>query len=129
MTVIEVDAVNHEPLTVDEIQIYAGQRYSFVLTADQTIDNYWIRALPNVGTLSFDGGINSAILRYDGAAEVEPTTTQSTSTAVLAETDLVPLEDLAAPGEAVAGGVDVAINFDFSFVSLLHRHGCASATI
>ena len=31
MTIIEVDAVNHQPLTVDEIQIYAGQRYSFIV--------------------------------------------------------------------------------------------------
>ncbi|KAG6889801.1 hypothetical protein C0992_004066 [Termitomyces sp. T32_za158] len=29
--VIEVDGVNHEPLLVDSIQIYAGQRYSFVV--------------------------------------------------------------------------------------------------
>ena len=32
MTVIEVDAVNHEPLVVDSIQIFAGQRYSFVVS-------------------------------------------------------------------------------------------------
>ncbi|KAJ6596336.1 laccase [Mycena vulgaris] len=44
MTIIEADSVNTEPLTVDTIQIcthstpVAGQRYSFVMTADQTID-------------------------------------------------------------------------------------------
>ena len=32
MTVIEADAVNHEPVTVDSIQILAGQRYSFVVS-------------------------------------------------------------------------------------------------
>ena len=32
MTVIEADAVNHEPVVVDSIQIYAGQRYSFVVS-------------------------------------------------------------------------------------------------
>ena len=31
MTVIEADSVNHEPVTVDSIQIYAGQRYSFIV--------------------------------------------------------------------------------------------------
>ena len=31
MTVIEVDSVNHEPVVVDSIQIYAGQRYSFIV--------------------------------------------------------------------------------------------------
>ncbi|KAM5539727.1 hypothetical protein V8D89_006540 [Ganoderma adspersum] len=115
MTVIEADAVNHKPLTADSIQIFAGQRYSFVLVADQAVNNYWIRALPSGGTTTFDGGINSAILRYDGAAEVEPTTNQTTSTAPLAETDLIPLDGAPAPGDASVGGVDYALNLDFSF--------------
>ena len=33
MTVIEADGVNHEPVTVDSITIYAGQRYSFIVRA------------------------------------------------------------------------------------------------
>ncbi|KAI0771657.1 laccase B [Trametes elegans] len=115
MTVIEADAVNHEPVTVDSIQILAGQRYSFVLTADQDIDNYWVRALPSGGTVTFDGGLNSAILRYSGAAEIEPTTEESTSVLPLNETDLVPLDSPAAPGEAVEGGVDYAMSLSFSF--------------
>lgn len=31
MTIIEADGVNHDALTVDEIQIFAGQRYSFIV--------------------------------------------------------------------------------------------------
>ena len=31
MTIIEVEGINVTPLTVDEIQILAGQRYSFVV--------------------------------------------------------------------------------------------------
>ncbi|OBZ71971.1 Laccase-4 [Grifola frondosa] len=116
MTVIEVDAVNHEPLVVDSIQIFAGQRYSFVLTADQTVDNYWIRADPSFGNTGFVNGINSAILQYSGAANgTDPTSTQTTSIAPLVETNLVPLENAAAPGEAVAGGVDYALNLVFNF--------------
>nr|Q99055.1 RecName: Full=Laccase-4; AltName: Full=Benzenediol:oxygen oxidoreductase 4; AltName: Full=Diphenol oxidase 4; AltName: Full=Urishiol oxidase 4; Flags: Precursor [Trametes villosa]AAB47734.1 laccase [Trametes villosa] len=115
MTIIEADAVNHEPLTVDSIQIYAGQRYSFVLTADQDIDNYFIRALPSAGTTSFDGGINSAILRYSGASEVDPTTTETTSVLPLDEANLVPLDSPAAPGDPNIGGVDYALNLDFNF--------------
>ena len=118
MTVIEVDGVNHEPLVVDEIQIFAGQRYSFVLTADQAIDNYWLRAVPNKGTTGFEGGINSAILRYDGAADIEPTTNQTTSVLALNETDLVPVDDVTPPGTAEVGGVDYALNLVTSFVSL-----------
>ncbi|KAK0184152.1 multicopper oxidase-domain-containing protein [Armillaria mellea] len=75
MSIIDVDNVNHEPYTVYQIQIFASQRYSFVLTANQKVDNYWIRALPSVGTSRYTNGINSAsILRYSGGPEVEPAT-------------------------------------------------------
>lgn len=32
MTIIEVDGVNHRPLVVDSIDIFAGQRYSFIVS-------------------------------------------------------------------------------------------------
>ncbi|KAL4252548.1 Laccase [Abortiporus biennis] len=115
MTIIEVDGVNHQPLQVDSIDIYAGQRYSFVLEANQAVDNYWIRANPGIGSTGFDGGINSAILRYSGADAVEPTTNQTTSTSPLAETSLVPLENPGAPGTHAAGGADLALNLAVTF--------------
>ncbi|KAJ6492648.1 laccase [Mycena vulgaris] len=118
MTIIEADSVNTEPLTVDSIQIFAGQRYSFILTADQTVDNYWIRTVANGGTAGFDNGINSAILRYVGADEVDPVTEVTESAVPLVETDLHPLVATAVPGTAVSGGADVvmnlAVSLDFS---------------
>ncbi|KAF9477937.1 laccase [Pholiota conissans] len=118
-TIIEVDGVNTQPLVVDSIQIFAGQRYSFVLNTNQTVDNYWIRALPNVGTQGFDGGVNSAILRYYGADDVDPTTT-STASNLLLETSLHPLTNAAAPGVASPGAADVNLNMNiqFSFTDL-----------
>ncbi|KAJ6585758.1 yellow laccase [Mycena capillaripes] len=113
-TVIEVDGVNHAPLTVDSIQIYAGQRYSFVLNANQPINNYWIRTVANGGTAGFDNGINSAILRYVGAPIVDPSTNATTAVAPLAETNLHPLVPTPVPGTAVAGGADVALNLVIS---------------
>ncbi|KAI0822637.1 phenoloxidase [Trametes gibbosa] len=115
LTVIEADAVNTQPLEVDSLQIFAGQRYSFVLEANQAIDNYWIRADPLSGTTGFSGGLNSAILRYDGASPEEPTSTQGESTKPLKETDLYPLQAMPVPGSPVSGGVDKAINFAFAF--------------
>jgi len=113
-TIIEVDSINVEPYTVDQIQIFAGQRYSFVLTASQPVDNYWIRAEPNIGSVGFDGGLNSAILRYSGAAEVDPTTSSTVSNAML-ETSLRPLTNPGAPGVAEVGAADVNINLDIQF--------------
>ncbi|KAL4242549.1 Laccase [Abortiporus biennis] len=100
------------------ITVESGKRYRFRLismSSNQAVDNYWIRANPGIGSTGFDGGINSAILRYSGADEVEPTTNQTTSTSPLAETDLIPLESPGAPGNATAGGVDYALNLEFTF--------------
>ncbi|THV03708.1 laccase lcc5 [Dendrothele bispora CBS 962.96] len=119
MTVIEADGVNHQPLAVDQIQIFAAQRYSFILNANQSVHrDSWIRANPSTGTTGFSGGINSAILRYVGADETsEPGTPEVTRTNPLVEANLVPLENPGAPGNPEQGGVDVALNLEFTFAS------------
>ncbi|KAJ7046141.1 laccase 2 precursor [Mycena alexandri] len=111
MTIIEVDGVNHQPLTVDSIQIFAGQRYSFVLNANQPVSNYWVRAQPNSGNTGFVNATNSAILRYAGASTCDPTTS-STSKQPLLETALHPLVPSIVPGKHVRGGADK--NFVFN---------------
>uniref|UniRef100_G0WM60 laccase n=2 Tax=Ganoderma TaxID=5314 RepID=G0WM60_9APHY len=115
LTVIEADGVETYPVTVNAIEIFAAQRYSFVLTANQTIDNYWIRANPNLGNLGFADGINSAILRYDGANAVEPVTSQQSTQILLKETDLHPFIPRWTPGRPEPGGVDLALNMAFDF--------------
>jgi FtsP/CotA-like multicopper oxidase with cupredoxin domain len=40
LTIIEADGISTSPLVVDSIQIFPGQRYSFVLEANQPVDNY-----------------------------------------------------------------------------------------
>lgn len=116
MTIIEVDGVNVVPLLVDSIQVFAGQRYSFVLSANQPVGNYWIRAAPQDESSGggapggFAGGINSAILRYAGAPVADPTTAQTPSVLPLLETNLHPVQNPAAPGLPVPDGADVSIN-------------------
>ncbi|KAG6819300.1 hypothetical protein H0H93_013218 [Arthromyces matolae] len=116
MTIIEVDGVNHQPLQVDAIQIFAGQRYSVVVTANQPVGNYWLRAQSSAGPTDFSGGVNSAILRYQGAASAEPTT-NSTISNQMAETSLVPLVSPGAPGGS--GPADVSLNLDIAFANAL----------
>ncbi|KAI0676138.1 TvLac7 [Trametes maxima] len=118
MTIIEADGENTQPLKVDKIEILVAQRYSFILEANQPVNNYWIRAQPdrqNLNATGFANGINSAILRYKGAPIAEPNTTQSPSVAFLRETDLHPLTNPAAPGHPYKGGVDYALNLDLNF--------------
>lgn len=40
MTIIEADGVETQPLIVDSLVIFAGQRYSIIVEANQTIGNY-----------------------------------------------------------------------------------------
>ena len=114
-TIVEVDGNNVQPLLVDSIQIFAGQRYSFVLNANQPVSNYWIRANPDRGTPGFSGGINSAILRYSGASTVDPTTSEVASTNPMLETNLHPLTNPGAPGIPTPGAADVNLNLDIVF--------------
>ena len=101
-------------MLVDSIQIYSSQRYSFILKTNQPVNNYWIRANPDIGTTGFANAINSAILRYAGAPDAEPTTTQSTSVIPLVETNLHPLVNTGVPGLPFPGGADVNINLNLT---------------
>ena len=114
-----MDAVNVQPLVVDSIQIFAGQRYSFILNTDQPVSNYWVRALPNVGPQGFAGGVNSAILRYWKAPAADPTTASSLTNPMV-ETNLHPLSNPGAPGVPTPGAADVnlSLNITFDFTAL-----------
>ena len=50
-----------------------------------------IRANPSQGTTGFTGGINSAILRYSGAPDADPTSIRNIEGIALNEADLHPL--------------------------------------
>jgi iron transport multicopper oxidase len=85
------------------------------MQADQPVGNYWIRAQPNLGTTTLNGGLNSAILRYAGAPEAEPASASLVSTLAspLHEVNLVPLANVGAPGVHQPGAADVNINLAF----------------
>lgn len=89
------------------------------MEANRPVDNYWIRALPDVGASGlpsgFDNGTNSAILRYKGAPAVEPTSNQTTNATLLSESQLHPLKNPRAPGKPRPGGADHDITLNLSF--------------
>ena len=109
LTVIEADGILTEPVLVDSLQVLAGQRYSVILNATQPVGNYWIRALANTPGATFTGGLNSAILRYSGAASQDPTTNHSTSVMPLLEQNLHALINPGAPGIPEYGKADINI--------------------
>jgi iron transport multicopper oxidase len=75
------------------------------------VNNYWIRSLPSTPIATFIGGLNSAILRYEGALNAEPLTLPDT-TNPLVETNLHPLISPAAPGIPKPGAADVNLNLN-----------------
>jgi iron transport multicopper oxidase len=98
-------------LTVDSLQIFAGQRYSFILQANQQAANYWIRAVGNGATPA-----GSAVLHYIGAATTEPSQiSPPPSRNPLHEERLSPLVSPAAPGVPGRGKADVNINLQIDF--------------
>ncbi|KAI0266266.1 Cupredoxin, partial [Gloeopeniophorella convolvens] len=107
LTIIEVDGTNVQPLVVDSIQIFAAQRYSFVLNANQPVDNYWVRSLPP--GQGYTGLINLAVLRYDGAPSANPTTIQPptfrSASCHSSRRICIPV-----PGNPTPGGADININ-------------------
>ncbi|KAJ7203986.1 Cupredoxin, partial [Mycena rebaudengoi] len=76
--VMELDGVEHDPVPFQNADVYAAQRISIILHANQTIGNYWVRAPPTGGDPAANPNLNvnltKAILRYVGAPAVEPTT-------------------------------------------------------
>ena len=62
-----------------------------MITLLKLVSNIGIRANPSAGTTGFTGGINSAILRYAGADDSEPTTVQNIEGSILNEADVHPL--------------------------------------
>ncbi|KAJ4479348.1 Cu-oxidase-domain-containing protein [Lentinula aciculospora] len=106
LTVIETDGTPTTPMTVNEIEMLAGQRYSVVLEANQPVDNYWINAPYTGGSpavnLNQNATLARGILRYEGAADADPSAPMSLGPAdaelnALVEANLRPLVAQAAP--------------------------------
>ena len=68
--VIASDGFDIEPIDAESVILHNGERYDIELTADQPVDNYWIRAQ----TLE-DGVVHTAyaILRYNVSSAEDPT--------------------------------------------------------
>ncbi|KAF9351751.1 hypothetical protein BGX26_010278, partial [Mortierella sp. AD094] len=77
LQVIEADGTDLNPIMVESLPINAGQRYSVIVTSNQDVQNYWMRAefgtacLPNTPT-NLDPIVLGEI-RYQGAGKATPT--------------------------------------------------------
>ncbi|XP_014238681.2 laccase-like [Trichogramma pretiosum] len=77
MTIINVDSNPIQPVEVDAITIWPGERVDFILNANQDVNNYWIR-YRGYGRCQDTANANNGIfqvatLQYKGAPLREPT--------------------------------------------------------
>ncbi|KAI0289075.1 laccase [Russula brevipes] len=118
MTIIEVEGTNVQPLLVDSLEIFVGQRYSVVVNTDQPVANYWIRSLPNAANQNFSDLTNLAILRYSGAPDANPTVDPTVNVPVsqnpLVETNLH-VNTVTQPGNPTPGGADIKFTLTPAF--------------
>ncbi|XP_065666462.1 uncharacterized protein LOC136087501 [Hydra vulgaris] len=74
ISVIASDGYDIKPYSAESVIVQPGERFDFILNANKTIDNYWIRAE------SIEDGVQNhsveAILHYEGASKKEPTTSK-----------------------------------------------------
>ncbi|XP_046548487.1 laccase-1-like isoform X1 [Haliotis rubra] len=68
---IATDGVPHEPVVVSSFNIFAGERFDFILDADKDVANYWIRTR-GLADCFVKFAKQVAILRYENATETEP---------------------------------------------------------
>ena len=72
MQLVALDGHDVKPVIADSFIMSNGERFDFLIEANSTIDNYWIRAK----TLQHgEQLIGYGILRYDGANETDPIST------------------------------------------------------
>ncbi|KAJ8487814.1 hypothetical protein ONZ45_g14188 [Pleurotus djamor] len=114
---IEFDGIEHDPTPAQNIDIYAAQRASVILNANQTVGNYWIRAPPTGGNPNnnpnFDPNLSRAILRYKGAPNAEPTTEATVGGHKLDDAEMHPIAS-EGPGNLGQGPADMSINLAIS---------------
>ncbi|KAF8521677.1 laccase [Gautieria morchelliformis] len=126
MTVIEADGIAHQPYVVDSIPVLPGQRYSVIINANQTIDNYWIGAKMTDINPGFHGTSPTfAVLHYDTAPDADPTAPQPTGLPEggieFQEFNLIPLQNPGAPGGD--GPADHVFNLTFGPDAIGHPNG------
>jgi FtsP/CotA-like multicopper oxidase with cupredoxin domain len=81
MQVISMDFVPIVPYNTTMLSIGMGQRYDVVVSADQAVGNYWMRAIPQE-TCSDNDNVDNilGIVRYDSSSTSDPTTSAYTYT-------------------------------------------------
>lgn len=77
LQVITADFVPVKSVFKDSVMLAIGQRYDVIVTANQPVGNFWIRATAQGSCASANKGAGLGIIRYDGAPAGNPSTTST----------------------------------------------------
>jgi FtsP/CotA-like multicopper oxidase with cupredoxin domain len=78
LSLVASDGFDLEPYTAESFVIWPGERFDFLIIANRPIGNYWVRA--ELLATNNIAPVAEAILRYDGASDIDPTSTKATCT-------------------------------------------------
>ncbi|KAF2032587.1 hypothetical protein EK21DRAFT_60852 [Setomelanomma holmii] len=116
-TVITSDFVPIKPWVTDQLTLAIGQRYDVIISANQTVDNYWFRVMPGTGCSrnNIVGKVTNigAILHYDGASNANPTSlgvTMRTACQDESTSNLVPFVPNQVPSNIVGSANKIDLN-------------------
>ncbi|KAJ8298424.1 hypothetical protein KUTeg_024955 [Tegillarca granosa] len=71
LIVIATDGNPFEQIDVESLNVFAGERFDIVLTADQGVANYWVR-VRGLGLCQNSVAFQQAIVHYEGASMENP---------------------------------------------------------
>jgi FtsP/CotA-like multicopper oxidase with cupredoxin domain len=101
----------------NQLTLAIGQRYDVIISANQTVDNYWLRVQPGTdcgrNNILGKGVTVGAIIHYAGASDANPSSTTNvtlkTACADESTTNLVPFVPNQVPSDIVssAGKIDL----------------------
>ncbi|XP_020298310.1 laccase-4-like isoform X2 [Pseudomyrmex gracilis] len=115
LTIIAMDGVLVEPTIVTSIISVAGERYDFVVNANNKVNSYWIQ-LRGIASCKTKAIQQLAVLQYEGAASNTPSTPAPTLNDPLPEGIVLnPLDgqcDRARPNAICVGNLKSAVEVD-----------------
>ncbi|KAF2398019.1 laccase precursor [Trichodelitschia bisporula] len=122
-TVVAADFVAIKPFNTTDLMIGIGQRYEVIITADQAVDNYWLRVTSGTqcnGAPRIYGNTSlvvGGILHYEGASSSNPTSTSFNISTDCLDESFEPFVEHTVPSDTFASQLgELDLSFDRTII-------------
>ncbi|KAJ6504465.1 multi-copper oxidase [Mycena vulgaris] len=113
LIVVEADGTPVVPVTVDQVTLQVAQRYSVLLTTDQSPKAYWMRATLDESMFATKNihmrSETLGVISYASSSDTSPASSRDADLTELDEGDLIPADRMPPPSD-----VSLVIPFTFS---------------